>query len=486
MSSGRQHTPDSPGVGALPPLCVDLDGTLVRTDTLVESALDMLTAAPWRLFPMLARLRAGRAPLKAYLAAHGPIDPAALPYPARFLEYLKAQRAAGRRLVLVTAAPRATAERVASHLGLFDEVLASDDTRNLKGPAKRDRLVERFGRGGFDYAGDARADVPVWAACREAVLVNPGPGVEAATRRVARVSQVFADRPGGPGPYLKAMRLHHWLKNLLVFVPLIAAHRIGDLVAWGTLLTAWLAFGLTASSVYLLNDLLDLRADRAHPVKRNRPLASGNLSVVHAALMVPALLGAALLVAAPLPPRFLALLGVYYLCTLAYSLRLKRVMVVDVLLLAWVYVLRVLAGTAAVKISLSFWLFAFAMFIFLSLAMVKRHAELCRFKLAGAPVPAGRGYRTDDLGVLSTLGTAAGYLAVLVLALYLNSPDVRALYHRPEWLWALCPLVIYWVSRLWLLAGRGDLEDDPLLFTLTDRASYLAGAIGALVILYAT
>ncbi len=471
---------------SLPPLCVDLDGTLVRSDTLVESVLSVVRPAPQRLFGLVAALKRGKARFKAYVAERSGMEVDTLPYQAAFLAFLQEQKAAGRKLVLVTAAHRTVADQVAQHLGLFDVVMASDEGCNLKAKAKRDRLVAEFGEGGFDYAGNSHADLPVWAACRKAIVVNPDPGVERAARNVAQVEQVFCDRPRGPGPYLRAMRLHHWAKNLLVFVPLIAAHRIWDMTAFGQLIIAFLAFGFTASSVYLLNDLLDLTADRHHPVKKHRQLAAGNLSIVHACLLIPLLLLAALLISALLPSRFTGLLLVYYLCTLAYSMGLKRVMMVDVLMLAWLYVIRVLAGTAAVHITLSFWLFAFAMFVFLSIAMVKRHAELCRFKSLNQNVPKGRGYRIEDLGVLSDLGTASGFMAVLVLALYLNSPDVRALYDRPEWLWSLCPLMIYWISRVWILAGRGELEDDPLLFALTDKTSYLVGALGLAVVLYAT
>jgi len=465
---------------------VDLDGTLIRSDSLIESALSVVKVAPAQLFKLPKQLKAGRAQLKAHLAAHAQLDPARYPYQAALLAYLRQQRQSGRQIVLVTAAHQTIAQAIADHLGLFDTVMASDGSVNLKGETKAAKLVERFGAGGFDYAGDSMADLPVWRQARHAILVNPQRGVAAAASQVASISHTFSDRPTGIGSYLKAMRPHHWMKNLLVFVPLIAAHQITDPAAFGQLLIAFIAFGLTASSVYLLNDLLDLGSDRSHPVKRLRPLAAGDLPILHACALIPVLLLAALLVAALLPERFMGLLTTYYLCTLAYSVRLKRVMMVDVLLLAWLYVLRVVAGTAAIGITLSFWLFAFAMFMFLSLALVKRHAELRRFEQAGLPVPSGRDYRIDDLGILSDLGTASGFMAVLVLALYIHSPDVTHLYRQPEALWMLCPLGIYWISRVWVRASRGQMDDDPLLFALTDRASYWVAGIALAIIIYAS
>jgi len=469
-----------------PVLAVDLDGTLLRTDTLFESLCVLLRERPRALGGAARALLKGRAGFKASVADRVLPDVAALPLNEPLLDWLRAERRAGRRLVLVTAADRRIAEAVAARVGLFEEVLASDGGRNLKAAAKAAILVDRFGQGGFDYAGDARADLPVWRAARRAIVVG-GPRLERAARRVAEVERVFPPATGRLPVVLRALRPHQWVKNVLIFLPLLAAHLVADgpsLLAAGL---AFVVFGLTASAVYLLNDLLDLPADRRHPQKRRRPFASGDLPLAWGLVLAPLLLiAAAALSLSGLPPLFTVILGIYVLMTTAYSFQLKRLPILDVMTLAALYTVRVLAGAAAVMILPSFWLLAFSMFLFLSLALVKRYTELQGLLERGELTASGRGWHVADLPLVQNLGTSAGLASVLVLALYIDSEPARRLYATPEALWFLCPLLLYWISRLWFKAHRGQVHDDPVVFALRDRVSLLIGIGAAGITLLAT
>jgi 4-hydroxybenzoate polyprenyltransferase len=352
----------------------------------------------------------------------------------------------------------------------------------LTGRYKYERLKSAFGEKGFDYAGNSKADLAIWPHAGEAILVNPERGVRQAAERLTRVTYVFEAQGSRLTGYLKAMRLHQWVKNTLVFLPLALAHKLHEpaLLLQATL--GFLAFGLCASSAYLLNDLLDLPADRQHASKRHRPFASGSISIVHGAALIPGLLTAAIGVALWLPTAFLGVLGLYYAVTLAYSFSLKRVVMLDVLVLASLYSLRIIAGGAAVSVALSFWLLAFSVFLFLSLALVKRYTELLQLYEKGQTQAAGRGYQAADLETLAQFGIASGYLAVLVLALYVNSEAVKALYTHPQVIWLICPLGLYLVSRIWLLARRGTLHDDPVVFAMQDRQSQLLVVLAALLL----
>jgi 4-hydroxybenzoate polyprenyltransferase/phosphoserine phosphatase len=453
------------------PLAVDLDGTLVRTDVLVESVIVLLKRQPLFLFAMLAWLLRGAAHLKAQVARRVELDAATLPYRGAVLQYLQGERAAGRRLVLATGADERVARRIADRLGLFEAVLASDGKVNLSGERKRARLVAEFGEKGFDYLGSGRRDLPVWGSARRAVVVGPADRLCRRAARLAVVERVADPRAGAARDYLRALRMHHWLKNLLVFTPLVTSHRIADPALFGQASIAFVAFGLCASSVYLLNDLADLAADRHHPRKRERPLASGKVSMGVAVAAIPGLLAAALAVSLALPAIFPAVIAGYFVLNVAYSLRLKSVAILDVLVLAALYTLRIVAGSAAVDIWPSAWLLAFSMFLFLSLALVKRYAELMAMRAVEGAQAKARGYRLEDAELLASLGGGAGYLAVLVLALYIDSASSHALYSRQGLLWVLCFLLLYWVSYLWLMAHRKRMHDDPLVFALRDPVS---------------
>lgn len=466
-----------------PPLVVDLDGTLIRTDLLVETGLEFLRSSPSRMFAPLVWLASGKARLKAMLAVRSTIDAATLPYDHRVIALIERERAHGRHIVLATASHRLLAERVSAHLKLFDDVLATEGDNNLSARAKRDRLVETYGEKGFDYVGNSRDDLVVWQAARQAWVVNPDAGVTGRAQALGNVVDVMPHANQGMWTWFHALRAHQWVKNLLLFVPLLASHRFMEPALVGNGILAFLLFSLCASSVYLLNDLLDLPDDRSHPSKRGRPFASGAASVKTGLVVAPLLLLVSALCSLYfLPPAFTAALAGYYLLTLAYSVLLKRLMVVDVIALAVLYTLRIVAGALALDLALTFWILAFSVFMFLNLALVKRYAELHAARQKGArELARGRGYYPDDLAMISSLGAAAGYISTAVLALYIQDQQTVSLYRHPQVIWLACPLLLYWVSRVWLIAHRGQMHEDPVVFAIRDRASLVTGVLFALI-----
>ena len=466
------------------PLCVDLDGTLIRTDLLHEAALMLVRRNPLVLLGFLAWLIKGRAYLKRQIALRAQVDIVGLPYDERVLDWLK-DRDPGRRCVLCTASDRIFAEQVAAHVGLFDEVIGSDGVRNLGGYGKRDALCERYGERGFDYAGNAAPDLRVWPHARRAIVVNASARVLRRARALSEVERVFPHVRAGWRAWLVALRVHQWPKNALVFVPLGAAHLAFAPMAVTSALIAFLAFSLCASGAYLLNDLFDLEADRRHPRKRLRPFAVGSLAIRSGLVASLLLTLTAFAVASALSPGFMGVLLVYAMITLTYSLRLKRAVMLDVVTLAGLYTTRIIGGAVAIAVPASLWLLAFSMFLFLSLAMVKRYAEVHRIAATSETRVAGRGYAIDDLPLIQSLGTASGYLSVLVLAFYINSTKSTELYRHHHVLWVLTPLLLYWISRVWLLARRGRMHDDPVVFALTDKVSLGVLGIFALVIFLA-
>jgi 4-hydroxybenzoate polyprenyltransferase len=452
------------------PLCVDLDGTLTRTDFLLEGLLVLLKQRPWAIFLCIGWLLRGKAHLKEQIARRVTIDVGVLPYNTQLVDYLKLERSTGRPLYLCTASNQRFADQVADHFGLFDGVLASSADHNLLGRNKAKALVEQFGDHGFDYCGDALADVPVWRQARQAIVVGDR-HLAAAARKVNAAIIFFENKRHYLPLVLKEMRVHQWVKNVLIFLPLLSAHRFSDTAAVLAACIAFASFSLCASSVYLLNDMLDLDADRRHERKRSRPFAAGNLPLSFGIGLTVVLAASAAAHAAVLPWRFGVVLVAYFATTVAYSFFLKRLALIDVFTLACLYTVRVVAGGAANDIYLSYWLILFCVPVFLSLAMVKRYVELDGILRAGQMKAAGRGYITQDLSILRSFGTASAYLAVLVLALYLNSPELQTLYRHPKALWAVFALTLYWVSRIWMFAFRGQMHDDPIVFAFKDRVS---------------
>ncbi|MGI1662771.1 UbiA family prenyltransferase [Palleronia sp. KMU-117] len=464
-------------------LVVDLDGTLCRTDTLHEAFLGLAATRPAGVVALLGRLRDGRAAFKTHLVDNHMVDGDALPLNESVLDLVRRARDEGRRTALVTATHQRQAESVAKATGLFDEVFGTDANGNLKGEAKARFLTERYGAKGFDYVGDSRADLPVWAAARKGITVGASPALARAAES-ANPAVIHLDPPKSRGrAMLRAMRPHQWSKNLLLFLPVLAAH---DPSALGAVVLGFLAFCLTASAVYVMNDLVDLPADRAHPRKRLRPFASGELSAATGVAMAGGLLvGAGVLGALTGNPLFLGVLSLYLATTFAYSLWLKRKLIVDVLTLAGLYTIRIIAGGAATGIVLSPWMLGFSMFLFLALAAVKRQAELTD-QLATGRESAGRAYEVEDLPILRGIALGAAHAAVLVMALYVSSNDVQALYTHPQILWLICPLLLYWLLRMVMMTHRGYMTDDPIVFAAKDRVSWIWLIMVAAVVVVAS
>jgi 4-hydroxybenzoate polyprenyltransferase/phosphoserine phosphatase len=459
-------------------LAVDLDGTLIRSDLLYESFWAALAGNFATPLVALRGLAGGRANLKQNLAAMSTLDVSLLPYNEEVIERVKAYRANGVRTILVTASDITLAQKVADHLGIFDEVHGSDGRTNLKGRTKAAFLEERYGRGGFGYVGDHKADLPVWAAAGRVIAVTPAGALRARVQRAHPDAEIIDHKRSSARAYAKALRPHQWLKNVLIFLPMLAAHRF-DAPAIVQSLIAFISFSLLASSVYVLNDLLDLAADRNHPRKRNRPFASGAIPIAHGTGMALGLMIAGFGLAILLGPLFVVAIVAYYILTTGYSLVLKRRAVIDICTLATLYVMRIIAGGAASHIPLSVWLLAFALFFFFSLAAIKRQGELVDAATTGRLKAHGRGYFAADVEIVSQLATASGFVSVMVLALYVNSKEVVALYKHPEALWGICLVLLYWISRLVMITHRGHMHDDPIVYATKDRNSYVCGLLVA-------
>jgi 4-hydroxybenzoate polyprenyltransferase len=452
-----------------PPIVVDLDRTLIRTDLLVESFLVLLASRPKAAFTVLIAIRNGKVALTTKLVEAAILDIAAHPLNQQVLAFLNAETVKGRLVYLASAFNRSYVALVADHLG--NHLLGSNASIQLAGPVEADRLCKAFGERGFDYIGDRSTDEAIWQLSLCAYIANALPADLATLRTSAPHAQALGMRASLWRDYVLALRPHQWLKNILVFAPVLAAHRSGHALLASFL--AFISFCFCASSVYIMNDLLDLRNDRAHPRKQLRPFAAARIPVMHGVALCPLLLIGSLAVAAFLPMQFVLVLVTYFILTCAYSLDLKRRLVVDVVALACLYGSRLAAGSAAAEVPLSHWLAVFAIFLFFSLALVKRMGELTDHLERGTGDPTGRGYRLDDLSVLQSMATASGYVSVLVLALYINGDVVGALYRHPDRLWFNFVLLLFWISRMILVTHRGQMHEDPLVFAATDRTSQL-------------
>ena len=478
-------------------LFVDLDGSLIASNMLVESFLKAIRHDPKVLFKAPLWLAEGRIAFKSHVSEYPLPDVTAVPFHEEVVTVLKELKHDGCRLVLATASHRRVAEAIAAETGLFDDVLATDETRNLKGRNKLDAIQQYCREHGFDkfaYLGDSWADVPIWERAAKALVVAPSRRLRNRLSKTGRPLETLVERRRNWKAYFKALRPHQWMKNILVFLPLVLAHDLADAWKWLYALIAFVAFSVCASAVYLVNDLVDLEADRRHPTKRKRPFASGRIPVEFGLVAPPILVVIGLgLSALTADARFSVMLLFYLVCSALYCLWLKRIALIDVFLLSGLYMMRVQAGGWATAVLVSPWLLIFSLFFFLSLAFAKRFVELDRHELSADMHDTGRGYRKIDVTSLASMGLASGYIAVLVLALYINdqiglshSADAsRALYGRPKILCMLCPILLFWVSRLWMLARRNELHDDPVVFALKDHMSQLLGALSAATVLLA-
>jgi 4-hydroxybenzoate polyprenyltransferase len=465
------------------PLCVDLDGTLIKSDSLFDAVCQFMHRNPARFWQLPFWLAGGRARLKAEVARRAPLNAARLPYNAELVSYLRSERREGRQLYLTTGADGPLAERVAAHLGIFAGVLASDGVTNLTSGKKLALLKSRFGE--FDYIGNSRADLPLLANACQAMVANPTRGLRVSLhlRRIP-VARTFLDRRPLPRTLLKAIRIHQWAKNVLLLAPLALSHKLNP-AAIGAVVAAFFCFSFMASASYLFNDLLDIDSDRRHPAKRFRPFAAGDLPVTGGVALALALIAASVAILPWLPRQFALWLAVYIVATTAYSFYLKQMALVDVLMLSGLYTLRLLAGGAATGTEISHWLAGFSIFLFLSLAMVKRFSELENLRERGIPATHGRGYLAADLEQIRSFGTASATAAVVVFSLYISRPDVEALYKHAGRLWLIVPLMLFWLYRVWLLGSRGEMDGDPVIFALRDRLSLLVGACVLAVAIFA-
>jgi 4-hydroxybenzoate polyprenyltransferase len=468
------------------PLIVDLDGTLVRSDLTLETLFAELGRRPAAVLGLLRLLFVSRAAFKHRLAQKASVDFAALPYDKAVLAIIDRAGAEGRRVYLASASSETLVAGVARHVGIFDGWFGSSATLNLKGAAKADLLVKNFDAQHFDYLGNGRADLLVWEQARKSITIRASVAVKRSLPAVSnQVEHLDAPRATAVD-WIKLLRAHQWIKNVLVFIPLLAAHRF-DATALSKALLAFLAFSLCASSVYILNDLVDLQADRAHPTKSGRPFATGAIPLATGLFVAPILWLVSFAVAAFSSPPFTLVLLSYFVLTTLYSFGLKRKMLVDAFTLASLYTMRVIGGAVAVGVVLSNWLLAFSMFLFIGLALIKRYVELTVLAEGNLPNPTNRNYHINDLVVIAALAAASGYSAVVVLALYINSDAVVPLYRHAGLLWFTCPLILFWFSRALLLAHRGMMHDDPIIFAAKDRVSLLTAVLlGALVLLAAT
>jgi 4-hydroxybenzoate polyprenyltransferase len=464
---------------------VDLDGTLVKSDTLVDSLLVLVRTHPRSVVKTFRWVMDGKAALKAQVGRIVSLDVAHLPYNRPLLAFLEQERAQGRRIYLATGADTKLAGKIAAHLGLFDAVLASDGDKNLTGDNKLAGLRAEFGDEGFDYIGNAGPDLPLLQHAGEAMLANPHASLTGKLKsRKINIGRRFEDRASRRKAFLKAIRLHQWAKNILIFVPLLLAHSLKLPLLLNAVL-AFFCFSLCASATYIVNDLLDIEADRRHPKKRLRPFAAGDLQVSTGVAIIVIFMAAAFAGTYFLPLEFLGWLALYLVVTLSYSLALKRVVLVDVILLSGLYTVRMLAGGAATYTEISTWLAGFSVFLFFSLAMVKRFSELQNLRERGNTPSNGRGYLVADIEQLRSFGTSSAYAAVVVFSLYISGSNVTTLYRHPIRMWLIVPLMLLWISRVWLLASRGEMNEDPVIFAVTDRMSLLIGLAVIVVAIFA-
>lgn len=466
------------------PLVVDMDGTLLRTDTLQEGLVAYVSQNPFRLFRVLGWIARGKMVLKERVSTHAPLDSATLPVNERVLEYVRHQRGTGRAALLVTGAAHGTAQSVFEVVGEFDEVITTSPINgNLSGDRKATYLVNRFGAGGYSYIGDSRKDMAIWRAAHDGVAVDAGYGIRRELKSLSSPMVYFNSPRADARTWVKQLRLHQAAKNVLILAPLVLAHQFLDAPSLlrGTLML--IAFTCLSCGTYIWNDLHDLAADRSHPTKKNRPLAAGLIPIHRALAVAGALLVSAFAISASLGWDAVAILLVYLVTTVSYSSFFKRVIVADVIVLAALYTVRIFAGAIAVHVSLSIWVILTSVFLFFSLALMKRYSEFVKYE--GTQL-SGRGYQYRDRGAILAFGVASSLVTVLVIGLYVDSDAVRVLYATPEILWAVIPLVLYWVTRLWILTERGDMNDDPVAFTLTDRVSQVVLLATATVVVAAT
>lgn len=462
-----------------PPLVIDLDGTLTPTDTLVEAIVKLVKQSPLNLLRLPIWLMKGKAAFKSHIAGQTRLSAESLPYREELLDYLRTQKAQGRRIILATASHKSVANEVSQHIGIFDGVIATE-TLNLKGSQKLHAIQESLGEN-FVYGGDSPADIPIWKAAKGAILVGASKSTANTVRLTTPIEAEFPQLPLTLRTWSRALRIHQWLKNLLIFVPMLTAFSFLNTSTLIAATMAFFAFSLAASSTYVVNDLWDLDSDRIHPRKRFRPLASAEIPIIKVLSVAAACLFTGLVLAWMVSTAFLLILLLYLVITSSYSWALKQYVLIDVIILSLLYTLRIFAGSIAIGVTTGTWLLAFSVFVFLSLALVKRCSELVTLETTGGTQTSGRDYSVHDLVVLWPLGVGAAVSAVVVFGLFINAPETADHYASPLLLWLVALGLIYWLSRLWIKTGRGEMHDDPVVYAIKDKASRLVVVLMAAI-----
>lgn len=463
------------------PLCVDLDGTLIRTDSLHEIVLKTLKNKPLKAFILPFWILSGKASFKARLMEEENLNVALLPYNKAVLAYVESERKK-RKVYLCTGANEKLANEVAKHLDCFDGVIASSSEANVTGRNKAERLNKQFGKGKFAYIGNASVDYNVWDDAGEvSVTSSSARFIRSVETRYNNVRS-FTLPKTNLITWIKAVRLHQWVKNSLLFVPLLIDHKIANLSMVLAATIGFISFSTMASATYIINDLLDLEADRAHPKKSKRPFAAGTIPVSKGLFSAIFLFAISLGLMLFVPPEFSVVAAIYLISTLLYTFHLKAMVILDACLLAGLFTIRVVAGGVLIDANWSFWLMAFSMFLFVSLAFTKRAAELYQQIQRDVKRTAGRAYRIDDYPLIVSMGVSSGFISVLVVALYVNSDDVVRMYQKPEALWLVCPLLLYWIGRIWLKTVRGEMNEDPIVFAIKDRISHITAILSIIAV----
>ncbi|MBU3641072.1 UbiA family prenyltransferase [Polynucleobacter sp. Fuers-14] len=465
-------------------LAVDLDGTLIRSDLLVEGLLKLILRKPWITIPLIFKLFQGKAAFKNYIASVADIDCINLPYNNKVIAFIKEQKQNGAYLILCTASNYRYAEKIFQYLKIFNEVMASDANLNLSGKNKSQALIEKFGVGGFDYIGNSPDDFAVWANASKAILVRPTREIHKKIKKInANFEILDSDSITDLSKIISMLRPHQWLKNLLIFLPfLTATDYTPNLETFFKLLFAFMSFSICASSVYILNDLSDIESDREHIRKRFRSLASGGVQIYLAAIILPVLFSLSLMIAYFLPVKFFFILGAYFFLTILYSFSLKKMVLIDCFMLAILYTIRIVAGAIALNLDLTFWLLLFSFTFFLSLSFVKRASELHVIGGVSVDKIRGRGYTVKDYEFIQCLGICSGVASVLLFALYLNTPRAIEVYLNHQLSILSIPILLFWISRVWLCTQRGQMHDDPVIYAVKDPISICCGAIFVMIL----
>ncbi len=449
------------------PLICELDGTLLKTDLRSERLMR-------KAKHILKRVISSDTDSKQTQLDNNATN-TSLPINEEIFEFLQARRSAGQSLVLRS---DEDSEHVTSLLGdkyIFEEVISHNNAELLK---------SKFGE--FDYLGTERTPLSTWQAATNCFTVETGSKTpEKLKQNNLKLSQQFSVSRGDAKSIFKSLRVYQWLKNLLVFVPIITSQQLNNTAALKSSIIMFFCFSMVASFGYIVNDLLDLQSDRSHPVKRTRPFASGALSVGHGVFIGIVLLALAGIGGLFLPVEANLALGIYLMLTVLYSLYLKTKLMIDVVALGGLFTLRVIGGAAAIESELSFYLLSFSIFIFSSLAMVKRFAELDNLQKRNKLAARGRGYQVGDIESVRIIGISLGYMSVFIMGQYINSPLVTQYYNHPKFIWLLFPLLTFWLGRLWILASRGEVNEDPLIFTIKDTTSLLVVAVSVIILIAA-